>query len=109
MKITQESWAMVEREIPHWPNIFYTKMFSDPGVAKLFKFSDGDFINNPTFQAHTQKVKDTLHTAMGSLDAFDKLGPVLKVKHSCMSYLHWNWFPLLYYSFMSILFAFISL
>lgn len=78
MKTTQESWAMVEREIPHWPEIFYDKMFTDPSIAKQFDFSGGDFKNNERFKAHTQKVKDTLHTAMTSLEEFDKLRPVLK-------------------------------
>ncbi|EGD80027.1 hypothetical protein PTSG_10302 [Salpingoeca rosetta] len=78
MKITQESWAMVEREIPNWTDIFYDKMFSDPNIAKLFPFSAGDFKTNEKFQTHTQKVRDTMHTAMTSIREFEKLGPVLK-------------------------------
>ncbi len=77
MKITQESWAMVEKEVPHWPEIFYDQMFADPSVAKLFPFSSGNFKENPKFQEHTQKVKDTMHTAMTSIKEFDKLRPVL--------------------------------
>eukprot|EP00043_Microstomoeca_roanoka_P011556 m.109015 g.109015 ORF g.109015 m.109015 type:complete len:158 (+) comp15230_c0_seq1:294-767(+) len=79
LDIVRESWALVQKEVPNWADIFYAKMLSNPEVVHLFSFANAeDFTASESYKAHAARVGSIMNTAMKSIDKFDKLVPTLK-------------------------------